>query len=137
MSISELLEISMTEPFSILSDRYIETFICELCYKGSTGEAIKIEDTRTFKKKALKENFTKLIGQYELISQAREDEMFIQIAELVTNYQQHIHKALSERRNSENTVSEKDFYDFFKEIELEMEYIDFIVSQIILESLDL
>jgi hypothetical protein len=42
--------------------------------------------------------------------------MFIQIAELVTHYQQHIHKALNERRNSESTVTEKDFYEFFTEI---------------------
>jgi hypothetical protein len=44
--------------------------------------------------------------------------MFIQIAELITNYQQHIHKALNDRRNTESTVTEVDFYDFFKEIEL-------------------
>lgn len=31
--------------------------------------------------------------------------MFIQIAELVTQYQQHILKALTEKRNSENTIA--------------------------------
>jgi hypothetical protein len=44
--------------------------------------------------------------------------MFIQIAELVTQYQQHILKALNEKKNSENTIHEKDFYSFFHEIEL-------------------
>lgn len=40
--------------------------------------------------------------------------MFIQIAELVTQYQQHILKALNEKRNTESTISEQDFYEFFK-----------------------
>lgn len=77
------------------------------------------------------------MGSYELLNQKREEEMFIQIAELVTQYQQHILKALNEKRNTESTIPEKEFYEFFKEIELEKEYIDFMVSQIILESLDL
>lgn len=36
--------------------------------------------------------------------------MFIQIAELVTQYQQHILKALNDKRNSECTILELDFY---------------------------
>lgn len=44
--------------------------------------------------------------------------MFIQIAELVTTYQQHILKAMSEKKNGEGTIPEKDFSAFFKEIEL-------------------
>ena len=36
--------------------------------------------------------------------------MFIQIAELVTQYQQHILKALNDKRNSESTINEQDFY---------------------------
>ena len=36
--------------------------------------------------------------------------MFIQIAELITQYQQHIMKALNDKRNSETTIPEKEFY---------------------------
>ena len=55
----------------------------------------------------------------------------------MTQYQQHILKALNDKRNTESTIPEEDFYSFFKEIELEKDYIDFMVCQIILESLDL
>jgi hypothetical protein len=45
--------------------------------------------------------------------------MFIQVAELVTNYHQHILTALSRHRNGEGTIREQEFKDFFNEIELE------------------
>jgi hypothetical protein len=61
----------------------------------------------------VQKNFKELIVSYELINQNREEEMFIQIAELITQYQQHILKALNDKRNSENTINEKDFYIFF------------------------
>ena len=54
--------------------------------------------------------FNSLVGNYELINQSKEEEMFIQIAELVTQYQQHILKALNEKRNTESTINEHDFY---------------------------
>lgn len=63
--------------------------------------------------------------------------MFLQIAELVTSYYQQILAAMSNRKNGEGTISEKDLTEFFTEIELEKEYIDFIITQIILESIDL
>lgn len=59
------------------------------------------------------------------------------MAELVTTYQQQILAALMGKRNGEGTISYRNFFDFFTEIELEQEYIDFIITQIILESVDL
>ena len=63
--------------------------------------------------------------------------MFIQVAELITTYYQQIMAALTAKRNGEGTIPEKFFLDFFREIELEQDYIDFIITQIILESLDM
>ncbi len=63
--------------------------------------------------------------------------MFIQVAELITTYYQQIMAALTAKRNGQGTIAEKFFLDFFKEIELQQEYIDFIITQIILESLDM
>lgn len=63
--------------------------------------------------------------------------MFIQIAELVTNYHQHILTALNRKRNGQGTISELELTNFFNEIQLEKEFVDFIICQIILESLDL
>lgn len=63
--------------------------------------------------------------------------MFLQIAELVTSYYQQILAAMSNRKNGEGTITEKDLTQFFTEIELEKEYIEFIITQIILESIDL
>lgn len=63
--------------------------------------------------------------------------MFIQVAQLITTYYQQILSALTSKKNGEGTISEEHFLQFFKEIELEQEYIDFIITQIILESLDM
>jgi hypothetical protein len=63
--------------------------------------------------------------------------MFIQVAELITTYYQQILSALTAKRNGEGTISENSFLEFFHEIELEQDYIDFIITQIILESLDM
>ena len=43
--------------------------------------------------------------EYELMTQSKEEEMFIQIAELVTNYHQHILTALNGKRNGEGTIA--------------------------------
>jgi hypothetical protein len=72
----------MAEPFSILSDKYIEAFIFQLCYQellGST-EPIIIDENKMIKKKIIRENLIRLIDRYELATQEKEDEMFIQIA---------------------------------------------------------
>ena len=63
--------------------------------------------------------------------------MFIQIAELVTNYCQHISAAFDSKRNGEGTINRVELCAFLNQIELEKEYIDFIITQIILESVDL
>ena len=104
----------MAEPFSILSDRYIETFIVYICYNeliGSPHDAeVLIQEGKQLSREEVQANFRTLIGDYELINQSKEEEMFIQIAELVTQYQQHILKALNDKRNSESTINEQDFY---------------------------
>jgi hypothetical protein len=38
--------------------------------------------------------------------------MFIQISELVTSYYQHILAAMTNRKNGEGTITEKDFVSF-------------------------
>lgn len=45
---------------------------------------------------------------FELLPQVKEEEMFLQIAELVTSYYQQILAAMSNRKNGEGTISEKD-----------------------------
>lgn len=95
----------MAEPFSIISDRYIEAFIVYICYNelikepSADGKCV-ISDDKKLTRKVIQDHFKELIGNYELINQKREEEMFIQIAELVTQYQQHILKALNDKRNT-------------------------------------
>lgn len=95
----------MAEPFSILSDRYIETFIIYICYNElisspSADGKCTISESKLLKRSEVQANFKALVGNYELTPQGKEEEMFIQIAELVTQYQQHILKALNEKRNT-------------------------------------
>ena len=100
----------MAEPFSILADRYIETFIIYICYQElisnpPSDSKCTVSDSKMLKRSEVQARFKSLIGNYELINQNREEEMFIQIAELVTQYQQHILKALNEKRNTESTIN--------------------------------
>lgn len=46
---------------------------------------------------------------YEIQNQEREEEMFIQVAELITTYYQQILAALTAKRNGEGTISEENF----------------------------
>jgi hypothetical protein len=43
------------------------------------------------------------------LSQEKEEEMFIQVAELITTYYQQILSALTAKRNGEGTISETNF----------------------------
>jgi|JI10StandDraft_1071094.scaffolds.fasta_scaffold369484_1 hypothetical protein len=47
--------------------------------------------------------------QYEILNQQKEEEMFIQVAELITTYYQQILAALTAKRNGEGTIKETDF----------------------------
>jgi hypothetical protein len=53
-----------------------------VCYQElpDSTEPILIEESKMIKKKMIRENFIKLIDRYELATQEKEDEMFIQIA---------------------------------------------------------
>lgn len=63
-------------------------------------------------------SYGQLLPTYEVMSQEKEEEMFIQVAELITTYYQQIMAALTAKRNGEGTIPERFFLDFFKEIEL-------------------
>lgn len=47
--------------------------------------------------------------QYDILNQQKEEEMFIQVAELITTYYQQILAALTAKRNGEGTISEAEF----------------------------
>ena len=47
--------------------------------------------------------------QYEILNQQKEEEMFIQVAELISPYYQQILAALTAKRNGEGTIKETDF----------------------------
>jgi hypothetical protein len=136
MSVRELMESLFVEPFCIVSNRYLEVLVVRLIY-GEVGEALVLEEGKQRAKGDILAAYAKLMPKYEVMSQEKEEEMFIQVAELITTYYQQIMAALTAKRNGEGTIPEKFFLDFFKEIELEQDYIDFIITQIILESLDM
>ncbi len=47
------------------------------------------------------------------MSQEKEEEMFIQVAQLITTYYQQIMAALTAKRNGEGTIPERNFLEFF------------------------
>ena len=55
------------------------------------------------------EAYRKLLPRYEVMSQEKEEDMFIQVAELITTYYQQILAALTAKRNGEGTIAEKSF----------------------------
>ena len=91
-----------------------------------------LDETKKVTKGQILAAYAKMLPKYEVMSQEKEEEMFIQVAELITTYYQQIMAALTAKRNGEGTIPEKFFLDFFREIELEQDYIDFIITQIIL-----
>lgn len=137
ISVRELMESLFVQPFCIVSNRYVEILIAKLIYSGSSYPIENVEETFTVKKKGVLQAYRKLMPSYDILNQQKEEEMFIQVAELITTYYQQILAALTAKRNGEGTIAESSFLQFFKEIELEQEYIDFIITQIILESLDM
>ncbi len=46
---------------------------------------------------------------YDILNQQKEEEMFIQVAELITTYYQQILAALTAKRNGEGTIAESSF----------------------------
>lgn len=69
MTVAELLEIAMAEPFSIISDRYVETFILFLCYPEEVasppadGKCVVV-DSKRMSRKAVMEQFNALVGGF-------------------------------------------------------------------------
>lgn len=70
------------------------------------GEKVVLDDQRKIKKDTALKNFKKIISEFTIMEQAKEEEMFIQVAELITNYHQHILTALNRKRNGEGTIAE-------------------------------
>jgi hypothetical protein len=123
--VGEVAESLVAEPFSLLSNRYLDVCLMKLFYpaeveKNSKGSLkMRMEESKKLTKGEIIGNFVKVLESYEIMSQEKEEEMFIQIAELVTNYHQHILTALNRKKNGEGTISEQELINFFNEIELE------------------
>lgn len=75
---------------------------------------ITIDEKDQHKKGEVIEAYKKIMPVYEIQNQEREEEMFIQVAELITTYYQQILAALTAKRNGEGTISEEHFLQFFK-----------------------
>lgn len=101
-----MAESLIAEPFSIISSKYLEIFLMKIFYKPEckAGGKVKLDENKKIKKSEILNNFRDIIKPYEVMAQEKEEEMFIQIAELVTNYHQHILTALNRKRNGEGTI---------------------------------
>lgn len=75
---------------------------------------ITIDEKDQLKKGEVIQAYKKIMPVYEIQNQEREEEMFIQVAELITTYYQQILAALTAKRNGEGTISEENFLQFFK-----------------------
>mgnify|MGYP000895494574 CR=1 FL=1 len=64
-----------------------------------SSDKIKIDKEAKLTKKQILENYKSLMSPFDLLPQAKEEEMFLQIAELVTSYYQQILAAMSNRKN--------------------------------------
>ena len=67
--------------------------------EAKSGEKVSIDDNKKLKKSMVLEHFRSIIPNFVIMEQVKEEEMFIQIAELVTNYHQHILTALNRNKN--------------------------------------
>lgn len=72
ISVRELTESLLVEPFCIYSNRYIEIMLAKLVYPGSTFP-INIEDSFQVKKGAVIDAYRRLIPKYEILSQQKEE----------------------------------------------------------------
>lgn len=102
------MESFFVEPFCIVSNRYIEILVAKLAYPKSKYP-IAINEGLQVKKGSIVEAYGKLIPRFDILNQEKEEEMFIQVAELITTYYQQILAALTSKRNGENTISEVAF----------------------------
>ena len=64
-----------------------------------SSDKIKIDKEAKLTNKQILENYKSLMSPFDLLPQAKEEEMFLQIAELVTSYYQQILAAMSNRKN--------------------------------------
>lgn len=109
-----MTEYLVAEPFSIITSQYLEIFLIKLFYEGlKAGQKVKIDENRKLGKEVVLKNFRSLVKEFSIMEQVKEEEMFIQVAELVTNYHQHILTALNRKRNGEGTISEEELVSFF------------------------
>jgi hypothetical protein len=64
--------------------------------------------------------------------------MYLKVAQMVTVYTAELEAAFEEKKNpGSTTISEKILRELFKELELEKKYVDLIVAELSLVSVDL
>ena len=97
------MESLFVEPFCIGSNRYLEVFALQLFYPNQSGPMQLDEGIKLSKADVLK-SYSKMLPPFEIMSQEKEEEMFVQVAELVTTYYQQILAALTAKRNGEGTI---------------------------------
>jgi hypothetical protein len=103
MAVRELMESLFVEPFCIVSNRYLEVLVVRLVY-GQVEEALMLDESKKATKGEILAAYSKMLPKYEVMSQEKEEEMFIQVAELITTYYQQIMAALTAKRNGEGTI---------------------------------
>ena len=68
-------------------------------------QPVTIDEAFQTKKGSIIEAYRKLIPKFDILNQQKEEEMFIQVAELITTYYQQILAALTSKRNGEGTIA--------------------------------
>ena len=75
MSLGQLAESLVSEPFSVISSRYLEIFLMKIYYKEECkkGGKIKLSEEKKVKKSDVLNNFRDIIKPYEIMAQEKEE----------------------------------------------------------------
>ncbi len=71
MSVRELMESLLVQPFCIVSNRYLEVIIWKLAF-GASKEPVSIDDNREVKKQTVLDAYRAFMTKYEILSQEKE-----------------------------------------------------------------
>jgi hypothetical protein len=66
---------------------------------GDIQESLSLDESKKVSKGEILAAYARLMPKYDVMSQEKEEEMFIQVAELITTYYQQIMAALTAKRN--------------------------------------
>ena len=67
-------EYLVAEPFSVISNHYLEALIVRLFYsEAKEGEKLRIEENKAVKKGIVLKNFKKLVPPFEIMEQTKEE----------------------------------------------------------------